>query len=146
MRKLSCGSLVLALASLSAAEEAAPSPGDGPHVIVVVGAPGAPEFGVQFDVWATQWQETAEALGGPLQLIGRDEAGDGDKERLKAALLARAAAAGGAPLWLVFLGHGTYGGERAKFNLRGADVSAEELAAIDRDGDQGEGMPPWVVE
>ena len=25
-------------------------------------------------------------------------------------------------------------------------VSAEEIAAIDQDGDQGEGTPPWVVE
>ena len=31
--------------------------------------------------------------------------------------------------WLVFIGHGTYDGHAAKFNLRGPDISAEELAA-----------------
>jgi hypothetical protein len=32
-----------------------------------------------------------------------------------------------APLWLVFIGHGTYADQVAKFNLRGPDVSAAEL-------------------
>lgn len=33
-----------------------------------------------------------------------------------------------APLWLVLIGHGTYDGRSAKFNLRGPDVSDQELA------------------
>jgi hypothetical protein len=32
------------------------------------------------------------------------------------------------PLWVVLLGHGTYDGKTAKFNLRGPDISAEDLA------------------
>lgn len=32
------------------------------------------------------------------------------------------------PLWLVLIGHGTFDGRSAKFNLRGPDVSADELA------------------
>ena len=32
-------------------------------------------------------------------------------------------------LWLVLLGHGTFDGHAAKFNLRGPDLSAEELGA-----------------
>lgn len=32
------------------------------------------------------------------------------------------------PLWLVLIGHGTFDGREAKFNLRGADVSDGELA------------------
>src|SRR5262249_49838176 len=31
-------------------------------------------------------------------------------------------------LWLVFIGHGTYDGKTAKFNLCGPDISADELA------------------
>jgi hypothetical protein len=36
--------------------------------------------------------------------------------------------AGTAELWLVLIGHGTFDGKEAKFNLRGSDVSAAELA------------------
>ncbi len=32
-------------------------------------------------------------------------------------------------LWLVFIGHGTFDGRTAKFNLRGPDISADDLAA-----------------
>jgi hypothetical protein len=32
-------------------------------------------------------------------------------------------------LWIVFIGHGTFDGKTAKFNLRGPDISAEDLAA-----------------
>ncbi|QOV88289.1 hypothetical protein [Humisphaera borealis] len=33
------------------------------------------------------------------------------------------------PLWLVLIGHGTFDGREAKLNLRGTDVSDQELAA-----------------
>jgi len=33
-------------------------------------------------------------------------------------------------LWIVFIGHGTFDGRAAKFNLRGPDISADELAAV----------------
>jgi hypothetical protein len=32
-------------------------------------------------------------------------------------------------LWIVLIGHGTYDGHAAKFNLRGPDISADEFAA-----------------
>ena len=32
------------------------------------------------------------------------------------------------PLWIVLIGHGTFDGREAKFNLRGSDVSDQELA------------------
>ncbi len=32
------------------------------------------------------------------------------------------------PLWIVLIGHGTYDGRQAKFNLRGPDLTAEQLA------------------
>ena len=33
-----------------------------------------------------------------------------------------------APLWLVLIGHGTFDGKEARFNLRGPDLTATELA------------------
>ena len=32
------------------------------------------------------------------------------------------------PIWIVMLGHGTFDGRQAKFNLRGPDLTAEQLA------------------
>ena len=55
--------------------------------------------------------------------------GDGppDRERLRTAL-AEKGTAGLEPLWVVLIGHGTFDGREAKFNLRGPDVTDIELA------------------
>src|SRR5262249_50255186 len=34
----------------------------------------------------------------------------------------------GPPLWLILIGHGSYDGKQARFNLRGPDLSATNLA------------------
>jgi hypothetical protein len=56
-------------------------------------------------------------------------AGDGadDKTRLFTVLTNETARSGG-ELWLVFIGHGTFDGHSAKFNLRGPDLTPDELA------------------
>ncbi len=51
-----------------------------------------------------------------------------DFDRLKQALAAEPKESAN-ELWLVLLGHGTFDGKEAKFNLRGPDFSATELAA-----------------
>src|SRR5262249_11540634 len=50
-----------------------------------------------------------------------------DHDRLQEALQTEAKETP-AQLWVVLLGHGTFDGKEAKFNLRGPDVSATELA------------------
>jgi hypothetical protein len=59
--------------------------------------------------------------------------GRGDEGTDRALLLDKVAELAGReslePLWIVLLGHGTYDGKTAKFNLRGPDISAEDLAA-----------------
>ncbi len=100
-----------------------------PSVIVVVGAPGAAEYGAQFSEWAKLWHEATKKATADFQLIGNNDAANpNDRERLKQ-LLADLTAEESAPIWLVFIGHGTFDGQTAKFNLRGPDMSAEELAA-----------------
>jgi hypothetical protein len=42
--------------------------------------------------------------------------------------LAKESQEGDAALWLVLIGHGTFDGRTAKFNLSGPDISAEDLA------------------
>jgi hypothetical protein len=105
-----------------------------PCVVVVVGAPGTPEYESQFRRWADQWRAAAEKASAEFVRIGLDD-GDGggekpgtnDRERLRSALADRASA-GREPLWLVLIGHGTYDGREAKFNLRGPDMTDAELA------------------
>jgi hypothetical protein len=104
---------------------------DHPQVIVVVGAEGTPEFGVQFRTWAQRWQAAARQGQAEAAIIGTTAPADSDRAALQNAL--KNAAQGASPLWLVLIGHGTFDGKNAKFNLRGNDVSAAELAQWLRD-------------
>src|SRR5262245_38482115 len=89
-----------------------------PTVVVIVGAPGAEEYAPQFREWAKRWGSAAKKGGADFTLIGDDKTDDeADRGRLQK-LLTDAATEEKAPLWLVLIGHGTYDGHAAKFNLR----------------------------
>ena len=99
-----------------------------PTVLVVVGAEGSAEYGQQFPMWAARWSDAAKLGRAEVAQIGLEEAGsETDREQLKKRL-AETAKTGPAPLWLILIGHGTFDGKVARFNLRGPDVSAGELA------------------
>jgi hypothetical protein len=101
-----------------------------PAVLVVVGAEGTEEYGRQFRQWAGRWKDAAERGRASFAAVGLDEPGEtSDHELLKRRLEEEAAAGGQDALWLVLIGHGTFDGKTAKFNLRGPDVSSSELAA-----------------
>jgi hypothetical protein len=103
-------------------------PKDTPSVLVVVGAPGSDEYRSEFHHWASLWRAAAEKASAQFLELGEEpEAAPPDRERLRAALAERASA-GLEPLWLVLIGHGTFDGREAKFNLRGPDVTDLELA------------------
>lgn len=114
-------------------------------VIVVVGAAGSDEYGKQFAAWAARWKTAVERGKATFVAIGpHDEDGStdaatvatattpeaSDRDELRAAI-AEAKVAGISPmrpLWIVLIGHGTFDGKKARFNLRGPDVTAEEMA------------------
>lgn len=99
-----------------------------PLVIVVVGAPGEEEYGKSFAQWAGRWEQAAKQGGARCTVIGlKPEASANDRENLQQTL--KAEPTEGAELWLVLIGHGTFDGRDAKFNLRSNDVSAVELAS-----------------
>jgi hypothetical protein len=123
------------LAIVAACLAGAP-PEDRPCVLVVVGAPGTPEYGPQFREWADRWEVAAKKGNAEFVRIGTDEeSGTTDRDRLQAEIASRAKA-GKAPFWIVLIGHGTSDGREAKFNLRGPDATdaqlAEWLAAAER--------------
>jgi hypothetical protein len=100
---------------------------DRPCVVVVVGAPGTPEYSAQFEKWANLWQAAAKQGKATSVRIGSDDKPSGlDRDRLRATLAENAT--GKQPLWVVLIGHGTFDGKEAKFNLRGPDISDKELA------------------
>ena len=101
---------------------------DRPCVVVVVGAAGAAEYKGQFDQWAGLWQAAALRAGAQSILIGATEgAGVTDRDRLHTVLIEQSKA-GAQPLWIILIGHGTYDGREAKFNMKGPDVTDMELA------------------
>lgn len=97
-------------------------------VCVVIGAAGAEVYGEMFQQWAKQWQSAANRAGADFTLVGADPGPDkSDRERLQQWIQSQANRQQDL-VWLVFIGHGTYNNQAAKFNLRGKDVSGKELA------------------
>ena len=117
---------MLALVALTFCSAMDP-PKDRTCVLVVVGAPGTAEYETEFRRWASLWRAAAEKASADYVVIGEGvEGSPNDRERLRAALAARASA-GLEPLWVVLIGHGSFDGREAKFNLRGPDVTDAEL-------------------
>jgi hypothetical protein len=127
-RALVALAIVLHLAhNISVAVETSTPATNKPTVIVVIGAAGEEDYGKNFAQWAGHWEEAAHRAAANLVTIGLKTSPDDDRELLKQALLTETKESV-AELWLVLLGHGTFDGKQAKFNLRGPDLSASELA------------------
>lgn len=119
---------VLLIFSRQARADDATSTAHQSQVVIVVGASGTPEYGEQFADWAGTWQDVAEQAAASMTMIGQSQSGDSsDHDRLQKTLAALPSQSQGT-LWLVLIGHGTFARNTSKFNLRGPDVSATELA------------------
>jgi len=119
-----------------------PEPDDRSHLIVIVGAAGTDDYGRQFRTWAERWQQAAEKSDVKCTVLGLSPespagvTGTGqpsDLSRLQEALRAESSIESREPLWIVFLGHGTFDQKTAKLNLQGPDLSAEQMAESCRD-------------
>ncbi len=106
-------------------------------VVVVRGTSGTEEYGRQFDEWSIRWVQAARQGGAEVVRIGPVAAADGgdesltDSQKLQRVLGTFGTKHGGsdaAELWIVLIGHGTFDGRAARFNLEGPDVSADELS------------------
>ncbi|MCG8650961.1 MAG: hypothetical protein MI861_14070, partial [Pirellulales bacterium] len=119
----------LGAALLLAGNTSAETPSDANgEIILVVGAGGTDQYAKQFSKWADRWRQVAEKSEVQLTFIGPGQADQTpDRERLEKAIQGASAKRGG-PLWIVLIGHGTFANKIAKFNLRGRDFSASELA------------------
>ncbi len=118
-----CGPL-WALLLLFVVSSYADSPKRDAEVLIVTGAPGEKEYAERFEKKVTIWKAACEKSGIAVQVIGKDEH---DAEALEAALK-KAATKPTGQMWLVMIGHGTFDNREVKFNLRGPDVTARQLA------------------
>lgn len=108
------------------------------HVVVVAGVPGSDEHAARQEAWVEQFVAT---LRGPLGLpeerlvVLRGNASDPDRrstrENVERVFARLADTVGPDALVVVLLiGHGTYDGIDAKFNLPGPDLEAGEWARL----------------
>lgn len=119
---------VLGVAPVSVARASTAS-SSGPVFVVVNGAAGEAAYADVFARQMSAWEKAAAAAGGRAIVIGRDTpAALADRTLMEQALAAEAKTAT-EPLWLILIGHGTFDKKDARFNLRGDDVTATELAA-----------------
>jgi len=122
--------LSLGLSSFRPTIQAAPS--DPPTILLVVGAPGESGYATHHLNQVTQWRAHAAKAGAPVLTVGTESPKDpaaAPDDALQLQNHLQQAAGGDAPLWVVWIGHGTFDGKEAWFNLRGPDVSAAQIAA-----------------
>lgn len=99
-----------------------------PTLLLVIGAPGEPQYQTNFLDQAAGWTAAAQRQGARVLTVGlTPEAGREDRTQLEQLLTAETNHV--STLWLVLIGHGTFDGKEARFNARGPDFSASELAA-----------------
>ena len=94
-----------------------------PQIVVLVGAGGESQYETAFAESAAAWERLQDAgLAAVDVRRGDDVRRDAVRERLGALV-------GDPPpsLWLVLIGHGTFDGETAKFNVPGPDLTAGDL-------------------
>jgi hypothetical protein len=126
LRKLAI--LIVFAFGVLAGRASEPAAANQTTVIIVVGAPGEPEFGTNFVRQAALWAAACQQAHCPEIIVGLDSTGQTtDFDRLKT-ILAAEPKSGPNGLWLVMIGHGTFDGKEARFNLRGPDVAATDLA------------------
>lgn len=99
-----------------------------PTLLLVVGASGEPQYESNFVHQVAAWQQTVDRASATGLVIGvKTNEAPTDRELLQQTLEAQPHD-GSSALWLVLIGHGTFDGTSARFNLRGPDVSSTELA------------------
>lgn len=97
------------------------------EIIFVMGAAGESKFEEPFLDSMARVKSAAQLSPAGLNIIHKPEDGTQPKEKLKI-LLDKLNQDSAVPVWLIFVGHGTFDGIDAKFNLEGPDLESKELA------------------
>ena len=99
-------------------------------VLIVLGAEGEADYKAGFAAQVPLWEKAAAQAGAKSVVIGAapETETETDWAQIKRTLEAEPKAGTG-ELWVVMIGHGTFDGKESKFNLRGPDLAAGDLAA-----------------
>ena len=102
------------------------------HVLVVVGVPGDEEHAQKFQKWATTFVDAARKTDAVpdanITLLTDRQATRENVEKAVAALAARAKPTDGVVILLI--GHGSFDGRQAAFNLPGPDLTSTDWARL----------------
>ena len=130
------GLAMAVLAAVGLCKVAAQETADrGLTVIAVIGAEGAEEFGEKFQASAKALEAAAKKGEAEFHLVGLGPGASDDAKDLQDLIEAEKARDEG-ELWIVLIGHGTFNGREAKFNVRGPDFTDKDLAEWLKDFDR----------
>lgn len=108
---------------LAVARASTPSAVD---VLVVIGAPGEEGYRQSFADAAQDWVAACRTANKTIRVLESPANETNQLATFREVLSAQAA--GEQELWIILIGHGTFDGRDAKFNLAGPDISAPEMA------------------
>ena len=117
---------------------AAPAAAESVHLAVIVGIEGQPEHGELFRRWAATLIDTAGKFGIPRERVvhlaeaeDKSVTGKPTKAEIEKAFEKIAMqATDDDVVMVVLIGHGTFDGKVAKFNLRGPDMTPGDFAPL----------------
>ncbi len=97
-------------------------------VMVVVGAPGEESFATNFVHQAHLWESSAQDAHASFHSVGLNANPSTNDLVSLQQQIQQEPKLGTDALWLILIGHGTFDGQEARFNLRGPDLSAAQLS------------------
>ena len=108
------------------------------HLLVIVGLAGEPEHAELFQRWASTLIDASAALGveKPIYLAEKPEAdpkritGRSSKEEVVKAFGSLKAAGEDSVVFVVLIGHGTFDGKIARFNVPGPDLTPADFEPL----------------
>jgi Peptidase C13 family len=126
---------VVVLAALSAA---VPAFAQTTHLLVIVGLAGEPEHAELFQRWAATLVDSSGKLGvdKPIYLAEKPDVdpkrvtGGSSKDEIVKAFDTLKQAGENEVVFIVLIGHGTFDGRAAKFNLPGPDMTAADFEPL----------------
>lgn len=122
-----------------------------PHLILIIGAPGEDRFAGEFSRWADRLENAAAASGVTSTIIGKSapakvaatdapattdpapanktpNAAKSELQQTLDAIQQHGSIPTTEPLWVIFVGHGTFNRKSAALALRGPDLTDQQLA------------------
>lgn len=104
----------------------APTASAAPHMVIVAGLGGEPDYAAAFAEQAAAAARAGEPVAASVTLLHGESA---TRASIREALAGRTVSGTAEPVVLVLIGHGSYDDEHYRFNVLGPDPTAEDLAA-----------------